>query len=70
MRGCVCILLECILVLMVDLGYIYIRAKAKAKILFDLLPLTHRCSLNTQIGNNAIDLKRRRFRSSINAPLH
>ena len=40
------ILLECILVLMVDLGYIYIRAKAKAKICFDLLPLTHRCSIN------------------------
>ena len=63
------ILLECILVLMVDLGYIYIRAKAKAKILFDLLTLTHRCSINTQIGNNATARKRRHFRSNINAPL-
>ena len=38
---------------------------------FDLLPLTHRCSINRQIGNNATDRKRRyfsfRFCSNINA---
>ena len=46
--------------------------KAKVIIFFDLLPLTHRCSINTQIGDNATDRKRRRFRvrSNINAPLH
>ena len=54
---------------------IYIRAKVKAKaiIFFDLLPLTHHCSINTQIGDNVTDRKRRRFRvrfrSNINAPL-
>ena len=53
------------------LGCIYIRVKAKVIYFFDLLPLTHRCSVNTQIGNNATDRKRRRFRfcSNINAPL-
>ena len=35
------------------LGCIYIKVKAKAIFFFDLLPLTHRCSINTQIGNNA-----------------
>ena len=60
----------------VRLGCIYIRAKVKAKatIFFDLLPLTHRYSINTQIGDNATDRKRCcfriRFRSNINAPLH
>ena len=47
--------------------------KAKAIIFFDLLPLTHRCSINTQKGDNATDRKQRRFhvrfRSNINAPL-
>ena len=58
------------------LGFLYIRANAKAKAIFffDLLPITHRCSINTQIGNNATDWKRCRFRfhfrSNINAPLH
>ena len=57
------------------LGCIYIRAKIKAKaiIFSDLLPLTHRCSINTKIGNNATGRKRCcfrvRFRSNINAPL-
>ena len=54
------------------LGFLYIRAKVKAKAIFffDLLPLTHRCSINTQVGNNATDWKRHRFRfpSNINAP--
>ena len=38
---------------------------------FNLLPFTHRCSINTQIGNNATDRKRCRFRfrSNLNAPL-
>ena len=53
------------------IGFLYIRAKAKVKaiIFFDLLPLTHHCSINTQIGDNVTDRKRRRFRSNINAPL-
>ena len=53
------------------LGFIYIRANAKAKAIFffDLLPLACCCSVNTQIGNNATDWKRCRFRSNINAPL-
>ena len=52
--------------------FFYIRAKAKAIFFFDLSSLTHCCSINTQIGNNARDWKRRRFhfRSNINAPLH
>ena len=56
---------------MPQLRRIYIRAKVKAKaiIFFDLLPLTHHCSINTQIGDNVTDRKRRRFRSNINAPL-
>ena len=59
----------------VALGFLYIRAKVKAKaiIFFDLLPLTHRCSINIPIGNNVADRKRRCFRfcfrSNINAPL-
>ena len=56
----------------VNLGFLYIRANAKAIFFFDILPLTHRCSINTQIGNNATDRKRHRFRfrirSNINAP--
>ena len=57
------------------LGCIYIRANANAKAIFffDLLPLTHRCSINTHNGNNATDWKRCRFRirfrSNINVPL-
>ena len=59
------------------LGCFYIRVrvkvKAKAIIFFDLLLPTHRCSMNTQIGNSATDWKRCRFRfhfrSNINAPL-
>ena len=47
----------------ISLNSIYTRAKAKAILFFDLLPLTHRCSINTQIGNNATG------RSNINAPL-
>ena len=46
--------------------------KAKAIIFFDLLPLTHRCSINIQIGDNETDRKRHRFRvrfrSNINLP--
>ena len=53
----------------IPLGLIYIRAKENAIFFFDLLPLTHRCIINTQIGNNATNCKWRRFRSSINAPL-
>ena len=49
------------------LGCIYITAKAI--FFFDLLPLTHRCSINTHIGNNATDQMRCRFSSDINAPL-
>ena len=49
------------------LGFLYIRVKAI--IFFDLLPLTHCCSINTQTENNATDQKRRHFRSNINKPL-
>ena len=56
------------------LGCIYNRAKAKTKAIFffDLCHCCSHCSINTQIGNNATDRKRRHFsfRSSINAPLH
>ena len=54
------------------LGFLYIRAnvKAKAIIFFDLLPLTHRCSINTQETMQQIRKRRHfRFRSNINAPL-
>ena len=37
----------------IPLGLIYITAKVKAILFFDLLPLTHRCSINIQLGNNA-----------------
>ena len=56
------------------LGCIYIRAKAKAKVIifFGLLPFTHHCNINTHIGNSATDWKRCqfrfRFRSNINTP--
>ena len=49
---------------------LYNRAKAKAIFFFDLLVLTHHCSINTQIGNNATGWKRHHFRSNINVPLH
>ena len=42
-----------------------IYTRAKANFFVDLC----RCSINTQIGNNATDRKRRRVRSNINAPL-
>ena len=60
---------------MPPLRFTYIRAHAKVKAIFffDLLPLTHHCSISTHNGNNATDRKRRRFRirfrSNINAPL-
>ena len=44
----------------ITLRFLYIRAKAI--FFFDLLPLTHRCSINTHIGNNATNRKRRHFR--------
>ena len=52
------------------LRFIYIRAKAKVKAIFffDLCCCCCRCSTNTQIGNNATDWKRHRFRSNINEP--
>ena len=57
---------------MAHLRYIYTRAKAN--FFFDLFRSCCRCSINTQIVNNATDRKRRRFhfrfRSGINAPLH
>ena len=54
------------------LSCIYTRAKAKAIFFFDLCRCCCRCRINTQIGNIATDLKRRRFhfRSSQNAPLN
>ena len=52
-----------------SLGFLYIRVKAK--IFFDRLLLTRRCSTNTLIENNATGWNRRRFRFrfNINAPL-
>ena len=44
--------------------------KSESNFFFDLLFPEHRCSVNAQIGNNATDWKRRRFRSNINVPLH
>ena len=46
-------------------------SRTKAMFSFNLLPFTHRCSINTQIGDNVTDRKRCRFRfrSNINAPL-
>ena len=43
-----------------------IYTRAKANFFVDLC----RCSINTQIGNNATCWKRRRVRSNINAPSH
>ena len=48
---------------------LYIRAKVKVIVFFNLLPLKHCCIINTQIGNNATGWKRHRFRCNINAPL-
>ena len=56
-----------------SLGFVYIRAKTKAKAIFsfDLCRYCCRCNINTQIANNATGRNRRRFRcrSNINAPL-
>ena len=46
----------------------YSEHESESDFFFDLLPLAHRCSINTHIGNNATDRKPRRFRSNINAP--